>query len=395
MAFRVGIFVLYIAVTFGWTFLVTSRALLPAWARPRARGLRVAAVALTIVVTAIEITGRRYAPLGGGLWRTPVMVERILLLVLWCVTISAGLARVLHRIRTGSHNDPIPAEPDALSRREAMSRALAVTTVAATTPTFMIGSRARHDLQVTDVTVTIPDLPPSLEGITLVQLTDLHAGIFTGAKELDHLAEVVRRLRGDLVVLTGDILDNNPKVIPDTMRALARLRGRMGVYAVLGNHDHYTGPTRVARGLSAVGVTVLRNGAVAVHGGDPSRGTITLAGVDDVMAPRIGTGDGPDLRRALRGVNLEAPVVLLAHNPVYFHESAGRVALQVSGHTHGGQIDLGPVTRAAMPFVAGRYDAHGSALFVSRGVGITGPPVRLGAAPEVVRIALTSRRRSV
>jgi predicted MPP superfamily phosphohydrolase len=119
-----------------------------------------------------------------------------------------------------------------------------------------------------------------------------------------------------------------------------------------------------------------------------------LLGVDDVMGPRFG-GKGPDLERALqtlRPAERELPRVLLCHNPVYFEEAAGRVGLQLSGHTHGGQINLG-VSPAPWvlghTWIAGRYDHAGSQLYVNRGFGTVGPPVRLGAPPEITRLVLT------
>ncbi len=250
----------------------------------------------------------------------------------------------------------------------------------------LVGNRQRLDLSFTELEVYIPDLPAALEGLTLVQLTDIHLGVFTGPREVDRLREAVDRLRPDLVVLTGDLLDNSPRHIPDGLRALSRIRGHRGTYAILGNHDHYTGPAAVLDGLARTGIRALHNQAFRVEGSD-----LLMAGVDDVMAPRMGSGPGPDLREALRGHDPEAPVILLAHNPMFFRATPARVKLQLSGHTHGGQVDLGPLTRAALPYVSGTYTRGDRTLYVSRGVGITGPPVRLGASPEVVRVALTGR----
>lgn len=232
-----------------------------------------------------------------------------------------------------------------------------------------------------------------MEGVTFVQLTDLHVGIFTGREELARLVEIVRRLDADHVVLTGDILDHAPRHIAEGMDLLGRLRARHGRYAILGNHDHYTGPRKVYEGLRRAGITALVNASVTLDGG--AREGIVLAGLDDVMAPRVRSGRGPDLASALRGRDPDAPLVLLAHNPVCFDlPGARRAALQLSGHTHGGQINPGGAMGALLPYVSGRYEREGAVLYVSRGVGVTGPPVRLAARPEVVRVALTSRRRS-
>ncbi len=399
---RVVIFVTFLAVSVGLGLYVTARSIAPrrfATRAARARlamfsGAAVAAVAVT------EVLARRYAPFGGGLWRPLVWAERVagfelMIAMLAIVAIELVAFAVIALLpRRAPAPSPAPeGEGPAPTRREAVTRALSVGVAGVTSAGVLHGSLfERHDLEVTEVPVTLADLAPSLEGLTIVQITDLHVGIFTGRAELDAVVERVNRLRPDLVVITGDVIDNNPAHIPEGMRALGRLRGRLGVHAILGNHDLYTGPERVRRGLAAVGVSCLVNRSVAVHTGDPRRGTLTLAGVDDVMAAQLEVSEGPDLPRALAQRDREAPVILLAHNPVFFEEASGLVALQLSGHTHGGQVNVGGVAGRLLPFVAGRYQRNGSTLYVSRGIGITGAPVRLAAAPEITRVVLTGRR---
>jgi predicted MPP superfamily phosphohydrolase len=360
---------------------------------------------VVLVVALTEIFARRYAPFGGGWWRPLVWAERVAgftLMITLLASLAAQLAAPLVAALAGLFARPpaerqkLPEAPEAepvLTRREAVTRAVSTSAAGFTSAAVLYGSlRERHDIELTEVPVGVQDLPPSLEGLTIVQITDLHAGIFTGRAELDHVVARVNRLRADLVVITGDILDNNPAHIPDAMRALGRLRGRLGVHAILGNHDLYTGGERVRRGLAAAGISCLVNRSVKVHTGDARRGSITLAGVNDVMAHRLEGEVEPDLVRALQGADREAPVVLLAHNPVFFEEASGLVALQLSGHTHGGQVNVAGVAGALLPFVAGRYVRDRATLYVSRGIGITGAPVRLAAAPEVTRVVLTGLR---
>jgi hypothetical protein len=395
---RLVFFAVVLATQVGLGVYVTARAIAPRRTEGRTarRWLLVACVAAVALSTIIELSARLYAPVGGGIWRPLVWLSRLSGFTLFAsaagilgVHLVSNAWRLVERIRPRPEAPP----PDAPTRREVIAQGLSLAVTGTAGAATLYGAlRERHDLQLTEASVNVPDLPPSLDGLTIVQITDLHIGIFTGPRELDRLIERVNALRGDLVVITGDILDNNPAHVPDAVRALARLRGRLGVHAILGNHDHYTGREAVRGGFAAAGISCLVNAAVKVHTGDPRRGSITLAGVDDVMAPRLFGGVGPDLRRALAGADPEAPVVLLAHNPVYFTKAAGRVALQLSGHTHGGQVNVGHVADRLMPFVAGRYERGGSSLFVSRGVGITGPPVRLAAPPEVVRVSLTARR---
>lgn len=426
---RIVIFVTFLAVNVGLGLYVTLRSVAPRrFATPRAqRRLAAVSAALVAVVATLEILARRNAPFGGGVWRPFVWVERVagfslMVSLLLIVTmhilapIVFGLAGKGPRkdapdgdaprspaappptndptLATGPSTEPA-IEPlvEPVTRREAVTRALSIGLASASSVTVLHGALlGRYDLEVTEVPVTIPGLAPSLEGITVAQITDLHAGIFTGLAELEHVVDRVNRLRADIVVITGDVIDNNPGHIPDAMRCLGRLRARLGVYAILGNHDLYTGSERVRRGLAAVGIPCLVDRSVKIHTGDPRRGAITLAGVNDVMARGADGLDGPDLVRALEGRDRESPVILLAHNPVFFEEAAGLVALQLSGHTHGGQVNPGGVAGAVLPFVAGRYERSGSTLYVSRGIGITGAPVRLSAAPEITRLVLTGRR---
>lgn len=388
--------------TLALTVPVTVQALRPGWSAVarHARSLRLATLALVAGAVAVEAYGRTLAPFGGGALRGPLGVVRAAVLLLFgcllAVVAAEFVGRLVEagaRLRAHARRAPVAAEVPALeARRQLLTQATSATALAVGAPMFLRGGLwSRTDFEVRTLEVTIPGLPAELEGLTLVQLTDLHLGVFTGPRELGAVLDRVERLRGDLVVITGDVLDHNPGHVPEAMRALARLRARGGVHAVLGNHDHYTGPSLVARGLRAAGIRTHVNGSLAL-GPDGARGRgLILAGVDDVMAPRLGSGAGPDLAAALRGRDPDDPVVLLAHNPTLFLDTAHRVALQLSGHTHGGQINPLGVAGALLPYVAGRYRRGGASLFVSRGIGTTGPPVRLNAPPEIVRIALTRR----
>ena len=271
---------------------------------------------------------------------------------------------------------------------------------------FLIGSgsalygalKGRYDYSVEEVVVKIPGLPRALEGFSIAQLSDVHIGVFVGDAELRIAEELLRQAKPDLIVLTGDLLDNDPRLAVQLGRFVRRLPGlaREGVVAVSGNHDYFAGVEAMAAAVTGAGARMLRNDALVIGG---ARAGFALLGVDDVWARRDGAG--PDLERALRSLPrlqgrvapaLDLPRILLCHNPSFFAESAGRVALQLSGHTHGGQVNLG--LRPAdylLPggWVAGRYDLEGSALYVNRGFGTVGPPARIGAAPEVTRIILT------
>lgn len=257
--------------------------------------------------------------------------------------------------------------------------------------------RGRHDFELVETSVRIPGLPRALDGYVLVQVSDLHVGEFVDEHDLDRGLDLVRRARPDLLVVTGDVVDLDPSVAAMTAARLSALAPRDGVFAILGNHDYYADVGTVRRALTRAGIDVLVDDARLVRPRDG--GGFRLVGLDDLSAPKYG-GRGPDLARALdrwptapdgRPADRDRPTILLAHQPRQFDEAAGKVALQLSGHTHGLQFDFAArVGRMAQRYVAGRYEKDGSVLWVNRGFGVTGPPSRIGVRPEVTRLVLVS-----
>jgi predicted MPP superfamily phosphohydrolase len=249
----------------------------------------------------------------------------------------------------------------------------------------------RHDYQVHEVAVPIPGLSPRLDGYRIAQISDIHFGIYVGEPELRSAVELIRSARPDLVVLTGDLVDHDAAYAPtlgQLVRRLEQLGTRDGVIVIPGNHDYYAGVDAVLTASIDGGGRVLRNQGRVI--GDAG-GAFALLGVDDVWAPRNGYGPGPDLDRALAMVPGDLPRVLLCHNPEFFPQAQGKVALQLSGHTHGGQVQLGiRPADLVLPYVEGLYDEGGSRLYVNRGFGTAGPPARVGAPPEVTLVVLTA-----
>lgn len=277
-----------------------------------------------------------------------------------------------------------------VTRREAIERTAGVTIFGSMSVALGWGIvRGRHAFVLEEVVVAVPGWPRALEGYTIAQVSDIHVGAFVGERELDEGFELVRATRPDLVVATGDIVDFDADRVGPVVERLLGVAARDGAYAILGNHDHYAGATEVAKRLRATKVRVLANEGVRLRAGDG--GGFALLGVDDLHG-RIGDEPGftgPDLSQAVAGLSPDLPRILLAHQPRFFHEAAGRVALQLSGHTHGGQINPGfRPARAIMEFIAGRYEREGSTLWVNRGFGVVGPPSRVGAPPEVTKIVI-------
>jgi uncharacterized protein len=248
--------------------------------------------------------------------------------------------------------------------------------------------RGRHDYQLREVPVRIAGLPRALDGYTIVQVSDVHAGTYVGERELDEGFALVRRARADLLVVTGDLVDFDPAFAPLVARKLMDVAPRDGVAAILGNHDDYAGADAVSAAVRAAGIDLLVNEGRRIRAADG--GGFALLGVDDQWSPRYGR-EGPRLDVALEEVPAEVPRILLSHQPVTVERWAGQVALQLSGHTHGGQIN--PGFRPAdflMAYVAGVYPVRGTTLYVNRGFGTVGPPARVGAPPEVTRIVLVA-----
>jgi predicted MPP superfamily phosphohydrolase len=246
----------------------------------------------------------------------------------------------------------------------------------------------RHDLRPAG-------WPAALDGLRVALISDVHAGgLHVDGARVGRIVARVQRERPDLVLVLGDLVDDaapltdheqaEPGPIADR---IGRLRAPLGVVAVLGNHDWHTGGHRVARALRAAGVTVLENRAVRV--GDGAR-ELWLAGLADA------TERDPDVAGTLEGVPDGAPVVVLSHDPDVFPLIPARVALTVSGHTHGGQLAVPGLKRLWTPsqhgerYAGGHVVEDGRHLVVSRGIGTSSWPVRLGAPPELVVLRLFS-----
>ncbi len=306
--------------------------------------------------------------------------------------LGADLARWLlalgQRFRAPSA-PPAPAPSVDEDRRRFLTQAVTGGAVLAGGGMAAYGSwRAFSAPLLTEVAVKIPKLPKALEGLSIVQLTDIHVGHFIQRRFMDELVRQTNALKPDLIAITGDLVDGNVPTLGGSVAALGNLKARFGSFFVTGNHDDSSGAEAWAEFLEKLGVQVLRNRHVSI--GDAG-GSLDLLGVDDWSGKRRGK-HGYDLDRALVGHDPERAAVLLAHQPANFKVAAERgVDLQISGHTHGGQ--LFPMTLLiglGWEHSAGLYQHGDSHIYVSRGCGFWGPPMRVGSPPEIVRLVLTT-----
>jgi uncharacterized protein len=237
-------------------------------------------------------------------------------------------------------------------------------------------------------------LPRALSGTTIVQLTDLHVGSLLDGGWLEEVVNRTNALSPDVVVITGDLVDGSVPALRDAVASVGRLHARYGVYFVTGNHEYYSGVDDWVRELRRLGLEVLHNERVVI--GTPEA-SYDLAGIDDATAHQFGNGHGADLGRALTGYDRSRELVLLAHQPKAVAEAAASgVGLVLSGHTHGGQIwPWGYLVRLTQPFVSGFGRVGNTQIYVSSGTGFWGPPIRLGAPPEITLVELVTAAPAV
>jgi predicted MPP superfamily phosphohydrolase len=240
-----------------------------------------------------------------------------------------------------------------------------------------------------EVAFEIERWPRVLDGYRIVQITDIHIGPLLDRRFAAELVERVNALNPDLVAVTGDLVDGPVRHLAPEVAPFAKLRGRDGVYFVTGNHDHLSHAPSWVPHIESLGMRVLRNERIEIGKG---RASFDLVGVDDYRAHLLG-GGAQDLDAALAGRDPERAAVLLAHDPTTFKHARRRpIDLQISGHTHGGQIwPFNAFVRLAVPWVSGIHRDGRAQLYVSRGTGFWGPPMRLFAPAEITQIELRTK----
>jgi hypothetical protein len=309
-------------------------------------------------------------------WERGAAIIWILLSLSWLA--GFALVRLSSRALSVEHH---PARRNFLS---------AIQTVLVAAPPAVLGYGVfieRNQIGLREQKLEIPDLPADLEGLRLVQLTDIHLSPFLRRRDLERAVAMANETRAHVALVTGDLITSGSDPMDDCIRILSALRSDSGIHGCLGNHEMFArGEDHAQREGARLGLRFLRHAAAPLRFGNA---TLNLAGVDYQRSER------PYLVGAENMIVPGAVNILLSHNPDVFPVAARQgYALTISGHTHGGQVrveilgqDLN-VGRFYTPFVDGVYRNGAASVFVSRGIGTIGIPARLGAPPEVALLRL-------
>jgi hypothetical protein len=370
----------------GHAYLITRLIIDPQLAAPW-RGWLVALTVVLAMSLVLQPIGERYWPRGiartiawvASLWMGFAFLLLVLLLVSDVVWTLLGAA--------------VPVRSAGFTGLTAARlRAMGVIAFAAS-GAFAAVRNAVRPPALRRIEITLARWPHALDGYRIVQLSDIHLGPILDRRFAAHLVERCRALAPDLIVITGDLVDGSVTRVAAEVAPLAALHARHGVFFITGNHDHYSGADAWVRRVQSLGIRVLRNERVRLGDGDA---VFDLAGVDDHHAALFGGAFREDVPAALAGRDPARALILLAHDPATFREAAGfGVDLQLSGHTHGGQIwPFNYFVRLATPFVAGHYRLGTAQLYVSRGTGFWGPAMRLFEPGEMTEIVMRADHRA-
>ena len=277
------------------------------------------------------------------------------------------------------------SEAGRFTRRQFLARATyAYAAAGASLSAYGIWS-AYHLPNVTRRTLVFPDLPAAFDGLRVLHLSDLHAGVHLEEGRMREIVALANDLRPDLILETGDMIDISPSYVPAYVRTFRDLSAPLGCITVLGNHDHYTGAGIVMRGVRDAGHVLLMNDCHVISRGNAQ---LALLGIDDPESWSLDDPQHAYIGRSLRAAPPAAFKILLAHRPGAWDGARPHgIPLTLAGHIHGGQFYLPGLGWSAgsliTKYVMGHFERDGSQLYVSRGIGVVGVPIRLFVPPEI------------
>jgi len=337
----------------------------------------IALAAMLIAAMLLSADGPRWLAWPGFLWLAVIFYLVLALLV-------AEPVRLLARLRRRA---PESAPAPRLDRRLFLARATAV--AAGAVSVGLVGSGVPAALgppRLLRVPIGLRRLDEAFTGFRIAVVSDIHLGPLAGRAHTERIVRMINETEPDLIAIVGDLVDGTVERLGAAAAPLRDLHSREGAFFVTGNHEYYAGGTvDWLHELDRLGVHPLRNESTLLRRGGA---TVLLAGVNDRAGGR--RDDPPDFDRALARMEPARPTVLLAHQPVQVHEAAARgVDLQLSGHTHGGQVwPFHYLVRLSEPALAGLSRVADTQLYVTRGAGFWGPPVRVGAPPDITVVTL-------
>src|SRR3954470_1796542 len=285
--------------------------------------------------------------------------------------------------------DLAEADEQSMNRRMFIARTSAVAAGVASVSLVGVGmAGALGPPDVLRVPVRLRRLDPAFEGFRIAVVSDIHLGPLAGRAHTERIVAMINETEPDLVAIVGDLVDGTVEELGSAAEPLRDLHSREGSFFVTGNHEYFIEDTSDwLRELERLGVAPLQNENTAIRRGAAA---FDLAGINDVAGEQ--RSQPPDFDRALAGVDGSRPTILLAHQPVQVTEASARgVDLQLSGHTHGGQMwPFHYIVRAVQPSLAGLSSVDQTQLYITRGAGFWGPPVRIGAPPDITVLSLES-----
>jgi uncharacterized protein len=377
MGFVALIFVVDLAIHFFlWKRLVRD-VTGPGWKR---RAGTVVAVVLAILVP-LTVGATRAGHLWWLAWPGYVWLGLMFYLLVTLVPLEVPRFALMRLWRPTSRTSE--AE-ETISRRRVIARGAAVVAGLTAAGTAGYGMRvALGPPQLQRIQMPLAKLPRSMDGLRLAIVSDIHLGPLTGSHHVGRIVDVINSVTADIVCVVGDLVDGSVAELGRFAEPLRGIESRHGAYFVTGNHEYYSGFAPWIDEVERLNIKALRNERVEIGGLD-------LAGVNDLGGAQY--GDAPDFAKALGDRDRSRPVVLMAHQPVVARDAAPYgVDLQVSGHTHGGQMaPFNLLVKLQQPVVSGFGRVDGVPVFVTNGAGFWGPPLRVGAPPQVTVMDLRS-----